>query len=107
MFIFMLNFCYIPCMMRIPEKIRLKNLELLIAEAGSAAKLADRVGMRIHEDQVSIMELGFHADAAYAQDIRIIAATDRAGQQLLTVLGLVTFGDFHPFASLYPGDHWA
>jgi hypothetical protein len=40
----MLNFCYIPCMMRIPEQIRLKNLELLIAEAGSAAKLAERVG---------------------------------------------------------------
>ena len=44
MFIFVLNFCYIACMMRIPEKIRLKNLELLIAEAGSAAKLAERVG---------------------------------------------------------------
>jgi SOS-response transcriptional repressor LexA len=31
-------------MPRIPEQIRLKNLELLIAEAGSAANLADRVG---------------------------------------------------------------
>jgi SOS-response transcriptional repressor LexA len=31
-------------MSRIPEQIRLKNLELLIAEAGSAANLADRVG---------------------------------------------------------------
>jgi len=30
--------------MRKPEQIRLKNLELLIAEAGSAAKLAERVG---------------------------------------------------------------
>lgn len=31
-------------MRRIPEQIRLKNLELLIAEAGSAANLAQRVG---------------------------------------------------------------
>ena len=31
-------------MARIPEQIRLKNLELLIGEAGSAAKLADLVG---------------------------------------------------------------
>ena len=31
-------------MTRVPEQIRLKNLELLIAEAGSAAKLAERVG---------------------------------------------------------------
>jgi SOS-response transcriptional repressor LexA len=31
-------------MPRIPEQIRLKNLELLIAEAGSAANLAHRVG---------------------------------------------------------------
>jgi len=30
--------------MRAPEQIRLKNLELLIAEAGSAAKLAERAG---------------------------------------------------------------
>ena len=40
----MLNFCYNPCMTRIPEQIRLKNLELLITEAGSAAKLAQIVG---------------------------------------------------------------
>ena len=31
-------------MTRIPEQIRLKNLELLINEAGSAANLAHRVG---------------------------------------------------------------
>jgi SOS-response transcriptional repressor LexA len=31
-------------MLRIPERIRLKNLELLIVEAGSAAKLAGRAG---------------------------------------------------------------
>ena len=31
-------------MARLPEQIRLKNLELLIVEAGSAAKLADLVG---------------------------------------------------------------
>ena len=39
----------------------------------------DRIDMRIHEDQVAIMELGFHADTAYAQDVRIVAATDGAG----------------------------
>lgn len=42
MFIAVLNFCYSPGMTRIPEQIRLKNLELLIVEAGSAAKLANR-----------------------------------------------------------------
>ncbi len=31
-------------MMRVPDQIRLKNLELLIVEAGSAVKLARRVG---------------------------------------------------------------
>ena len=40
----MLNFCYSRCMARIPEQIRLKNLELLIVEAGSATKLAHLVG---------------------------------------------------------------
>ena len=40
----MLNFCYSRCMARITEQIRLKNLELLIVEAGSATKLAHLVG---------------------------------------------------------------
>lgn len=38
------KFCYSPDMSRIPEQIRLKNLELLIIEAGSAAGLAQQVG---------------------------------------------------------------
>ena len=40
----------------------------------------DRIDMGVDEDQVAIVELGFHADAEHAQDIGVLAAINRTGK---------------------------
>ena len=40
----------------------------------------DRFDMRIDEDQVTIVEAGFHADPVHTQDKGVLTACDRAGQ---------------------------
>ena len=41
---------------------------------------AHRDKLEVDEDQVAIVELGFHADAEHAQDIGVLAAINRTGK---------------------------
>ncbi len=65
---------------------------------------ADRGDLGIHEDELAVVELGFHALTAHPQDKRVRAAPDRAREQILGVAECEVAGDFGQFAGLHPGD---
>ena len=40
----------------------------------------DRIDVGVHEDQITVVELGFHTDAVHPQDIGVLATFNRAGK---------------------------